>query len=119
MTEELAVTEPKRRGRPPKKEAEPVVVSPDQLARYMREILGERDHDLAKQNGSYDRIAAHNQQRFQATAEWEAQVSCPKCHAKPGYNPLTGVWVRAWDQSNRRWIDGHRASCVTLALPAR
>ena len=35
-------------------------------------------------------------------AEWEAQKPCPKCGARPGWNPVTGVEV----------ITGHRNSCL-------
>ena len=48
--------------------------------------------------------------------QWLAQTPCPHCHARPGYNPATGMQVRSWDAATRSYIDGHRASCKTLAV---
>lgn len=42
---------------------------------------------------------------------WEAQKPCGYCHARPGMNPATGVWVRSWDQDSKTFIEGHRFDC--------
>lgn len=42
---------------------------------------------------------------------WEAQTPCGYCHARPGMNPATGVWVRSWDQDSKTFIEGHRFDC--------
>ena len=57
--------------------------------------------------------------QMSAQAKWEAQPECPSCHARPGYNPATGVWVRSWDAASKKFIEGHKASCLTLAKPVR
>lgn len=42
---------------------------------------------------------------------WDAQKPCGFCHARPGLNPATGVWVRSWDQASKKFIEGHRFDC--------
>jgi hypothetical protein len=42
---------------------------------------------------------------------WDAQEPCKYCGGRPGYNPATGIWIRAWDAATHEYIEGHRAGC--------
>lgn len=121
MSDETAVvTEPKRRGRPPKAEAPPIPenygTQQYDLDRVLESFLGKTEVSLMRANGSYPSVFARYREKVEGALAWEAQPSCPHCQARPGYNPLTGMWVRSWDASKRQWIDGHHNSCKTLMV---
>lgn len=54
-----------------------------------------------------------------ALQAWQAQPECPYCHARPGYNPSNGVWIRSWNAATREYVEGHRAHCKTLMVDPR
>jgi hypothetical protein len=117
MTEDMldVSTEPKRRGRPPKVANTPEPLTRGQAERYLVQILGERRVEEAMQENDVERLIERYRPMMEATLVWEAQPACPSCHARPGYNPITGIRVRSWNAATKSYIDGHRGSCLTLA----
>jgi hypothetical protein len=113
------VAEAKRRGRPKKQENPVEPLTPSTAERYLKQIRGDKLVEIAIQEGDYERLVERYRPMMEAALKWEAQTACPACHARPGYNPITGIRVRSWDDSEKKWIDGHRQNCLTLAKPAR
>ena len=116
MPDETAVLEqPKRRGRPPKVAAPPAELDPLTIDRLLTEYLGKPELELIRQNGTYARVVEQYRDRLAQTLAWEQHTPCPSCHGRPGYNPLTGVRIRSWNAGTRSFVEGHKASCDTLA----
>lgn len=127
ILKEVGLTEtPKRRGRPSKTAVAPSparFLAPDltparqyDLDRVLESFLGKPEVMGLRQQGVYPQVFARYQDLAEKTLEWEAQTPCSHCHARKGYNPLTGIWIRSWDAANRQWIDGHHSSCKTLMV---
>ena len=112
------VEEPKRRGRPPKVVPTPEPLTRGQAERYLVQILGPRRVEEAMQENDVERLIERYRPMMEETLAWEAQPACPQCHMRPGYNPITGIHVRSWDAAEHRYIEGHRASCLSLAQRA-
>lgn len=117
------VIAPKRRGRPPKTTPadrppipETLGTTRHELDRILESFLGKGEVLVMRANGSYAGVFARYKDLVQQAHAWEQQATCPHCLARPGYNPLTGVWVRSWDANRHEWIEGHYASCKTLAV---
>lgn len=87
-----------------------------ELERILEQFLGKPEVHVIRQQGSLPHVLARYQPLLEAALKWEAQEPCSYCHARPGYNPLTGIWVRSWDANKVTWIDGHHASCKTLMI---
>lgn len=109
---ETAVVEvAKRRGRPPKVETPAPVVSQADLDRVLESFLGKSEVMAMRQTGSYAPVFERYRTLVEQALVWEAQKPCGFCHQRPGMNPLTGRWVRSWDQASKKFIEGHRIDC--------